>query len=530
MKVYVLPNVGKNNGVATHLETVIKFSKHQVVNGPGTDGIINTQACGVDTNNIDVYTAHSYYADADLKSKWCQSANVRLIHNAKIAKRVICVSEYVKNFLVKNGVNEKKMTVIENPLDLEYIDSITPASNAPYTLFIGDKEVKRPGLFLELAKRCPNDNFIAIGLTDVKDIPPNVVRLHPMPREQTLRYMKGCSIFLLLSKRESCPYALLEAMAMGKTCVVANFAGQREIIEPYYNGYTFDPDNIINLTKVFNLAKQTPLGDKARYIIERKFDARIQVPKIDSVYSPPKISIFTYVFCSKENNRLPLLMECIKSISDQKYPSYEHVIVDDGSTIPLHQEILKLNDPNIRYCWKTNTGIIKSTKTFNHALTRMQGEFIMLLSSDDVHMPGTLVELSCYLISHPTISGVVCNYVHQRLTPDGKVTSERVVIRTEKEPISKVLLKTNCVNGCAIMFRKSCLDKIELPPDQTGFAADYDLWVRLSEVAEIHRYNKIFLKYRDFGNTTRKITQQDMFYRKKCTDYVIFHALKRRRK
>jgi len=239
----------------------------------------------------------------------------------------------------------------------------------------------------------------------------------------------------------------------------------------------------------------------------------------------PKVSIITYVYCSKTNGRLRQLKENIESISSQKYPSYEHIIVDDGSEIDISEV---KNFPNVIYYKKDHTGITNSTKTFNFGLKRMTGKYGMILSSDDVHLSNTILTLVNFLEKHSNYVAVTGNVIHQTLLPNGTVKSQRMIIKKDSLPIEKSLLSKNCVNACATMFRKDSLDKIELPPDQTGFAADYDLWVRLSEVGKFFRLPNMLIKYRNFGNATRIITQKDMEYRNKCISFVKRMAKQRR--
>ena len=525
MDVNIFPNVGKDNGVATHVIIVKRHSRFRLVN-QDTGGIVNVQAIGDSYKKIDVFTAHSYYADEQL-TDYGKKANARLLRNAKQAKRVICVSKYVRDFLVSNGVDKWKTVVIENPVDIVYLDTIKPSKlNLPktFTLFVGDKEVKRPGMFIELARSFPNDNFVAVGLPKGMNAPKNVTVLSKLSRPELLSVIRSCSIFVLLSKRESCPYALLEAMTMGKACIASRFAGQQEIIQNTKNGYTFLPDNLDNLCKAYTYAKDTPIN--GRWYVEKYHDARIQVPKIDSVYSPPKVSVITYVHCSKDNNRLPLLLEAIRSVQAQKFDSYEHVIVDDGSTIDLRGEILRLKDHHIKYYYKPNTGIIETTETFNLGFLRCQGEYCIILPSDDLHMTNTMGRLSSYLDAHRNVISVVSNYIDQRFK-DGVLRKESKVIRNEGS-IKNELLKTNSVNAVGCMFRRNALRYIEMPPDDTGFASDYDLWIKLSEVGPFVRIPDCLIKYRAFANATRFKTQKDMDYRRACIARIIARAKRRR--
>jgi glycosyltransferase involved in cell wall biosynthesis len=247
------------------------------------------------------------------------------------------------------------------------------------------------------------------------------------------------------------------------------------------------------------------------------------------IMATPKISIVTYVYCTEQNGRWRQLSQNIESIHSQNYPNYEHIIVDDGSPIDLEHLIKSLKDSHIKYIRKPHTGILENTKTFNCGLKVVTGKYCMILSSDDIHIPGTMMLLSNYLESHPKFIAVTGSAIHEVLSRNGKVISSRKNVIKDKIPIHQMLIIKNCINACATMFRSEVLKKIQLPPDQTGFAADYDLWVRISEHGTIFRIANSVIKYRNFGNATRILTQKDQAYRQKCINYVKATANARRK-
>lgn len=82
------------------------------------------------------------------------------------------------------------------------------------------------------------------------------------------------------------------------------------------------------------------------------------------------------------------------------------------------------------------------------------------------------------------------------------------------------------------MFRKTALDQIELPNDKAGMAADYDMWIKLSEVGPIMMIPQIVVKYRDFGNAMRCYKDKKQSRKKKLREaslkYIKNQAKKRR--
>ena len=69
-------------------------------------------------------------------------------------------------------------------------------------------------------------------------------RLHILGyRNDVIRIMKSCDIFVFPSKREGLPVALMEAMACGLPCVASGVRGNRDLIENGTNGFILESTN-----------------------------------------------------------------------------------------------------------------------------------------------------------------------------------------------------------------------------------------------------------------------------------------------
>lgn len=234
-----------------------------------------------------------------------------------------------------------------------------------------------------------------------------------------------------------------------------------------------------------------------------------------------KVSVITYVYCTKKNGRLKLLKEAIESVANQGFDSYEHIIVDDGSTVPLKPLLEQYK--NISYYRKKNTGITQSTMTFNYGFKVAKGEYCIILPSDDLQVNGSLAGLSKYLDNHPKVGMAIGNAIYETM----KGNTRKWTYRADKPPY-EALMERNVVNACAVMFRTSLLKKIQLPSDQAGFAADYDLWIRLSEVGKWGIAPVDVVRYRHVADSTRNKTRKDRQYRSRCLFFVHSEMRKRR--
>ena len=82
-------------------------------------------------------------------------------------------------------------------------------------------------------------------------------------RGEVARLMNGCTIFILASRKENCPMALLEAMAAGKACVASGVGGVPELIENGKTGLLVRPGNPGELARAMGrLLKEGKLRER----------------------------------------------------------------------------------------------------------------------------------------------------------------------------------------------------------------------------------------------------------------------------
>ncbi|MGN0423809.1 MAG: glycosyltransferase [Acetatifactor sp.] len=97
---------------------------------------------------------------------------------------------------------------------------------------------KNPALFNTIAGQMPDVAFVWVG-DEKKDTltAENIEATGLLGHEETIRRVKHADIFLLTSVFEGLSLALLEAMALGRICVVSDVPGNREVITNGVNGY-----------------------------------------------------------------------------------------------------------------------------------------------------------------------------------------------------------------------------------------------------------------------------------------------------
>lgn len=90
-------------------------------------------------------------------------------------------------------------------------------------------------------------------------------------------YLRAADLFVLPSKSEGLPNAVLEAMACGLPCVAADIGGTRDLVQEGHTGYLFrlnDPESLSHAMRNVTRDDLGRLGAVARRVVEEGFSVR----------------------------------------------------------------------------------------------------------------------------------------------------------------------------------------------------------------------------------------------------------------
>lgn len=139
---------------------------------------------------------------------------------------------------------------------------------------------KNPELFNDIAKEFPDIDFVWIGAGPLEEKldSSNIEITGWLTRVQVMARIMEADIFLFPSVWESLSIALMEAMYIGKPCVVSRVDGNRDVIRSNYNGYVCDTKEeylsaISFLIDNKEIAKQ--YGQQARQDILDKYNVNV---------------------------------------------------------------------------------------------------------------------------------------------------------------------------------------------------------------------------------------------------------------
>lgn len=217
----------------------------------------------------------------------------------------------------------------------------------------------------------------------------------------------------------------------------------------------------------------------------------------------PKVSVIMSVY-----NGGRYLRKAIDSILNQTFQDFEFIIIDDASTDSTSDMLSQYRDDRIRvYRNPHQMGVYKSV---NFGLKRALGEYIARMDADDISLPQRLERQKKFLDENHNYALVGSRFYI--MDESGQILAEEKLPLTNEE-IQKRLLVGNCFGQGTVMFRRDCVEKLGFYNEQFKYAADYDLWLRMSEQYELCNLNEFLCKWRRHckGISQAHRAEQDRF-------------------
>ena len=205
----------------------------------------------------------------------------------------------------------------------------------------------------------------------------------------------------------------------------------------------------------------------------------------------PRISVIMSVY-----NGLPYLNLAVESILNQSFGDFEFIIIDDGSNDGSFDTISQYAALDNRIILIRNPANMGYTRSLNIGLERAKGDFIARQDADDISQQMRFEKQVDFLGRNPQVGllGTFSEFIDE----NGNLLSGNYPLITQNAQIQTRLYEMNCIRHGSVMIRRSSLEKVgmyydvELEPSE-----DYDLWLRIGEVAEIDNYPEALYIYRE---------------------------------
>jgi glycosyltransferase involved in cell wall biosynthesis len=223
----------------------------------------------------------------------------------------------------------------------------------------------------------------------------------------------------------------------------------------------------------------------------------------------PLVSIIIPVY-----NSSAYLEDALRSALEQDYENKEIIVVDDGSTDST-PTILRSFEDRITILKQTNAG---PGPARNRGLKHAKGTYIAFLDADDWWVPEKLRWQVKYLQQHPEVGAVYSRWMCWYPNAEGSfsypsmppVVRSPSIVPEDSGSIYTRLLFECCLLTSTVLLRRSVVEEVGLFNEGLLRGQDYDYWLRLSRVSQIHKLDHALALYRQHeDNIVKKYPERN---------------------
>lgn len=216
----------------------------------------------------------------------------KLKYTNKRVNKIICISDYIKNVLISDGIDKEKLVTVRSGVDISKFEGVIPSVEVQYNLgikngecligtvaaFAGHKDY--PNLlkaFSIVLKKYSNTKLCIVGDGPLKKqvysiaedlkITENIIFAGFV--NNVGEYLHSFDIFVLASKKEGLGTSIIDALSVGLPVVTTKSGGIPELIIDDENGVLVEPQDPNNLAEALvellsNPEKRLRLGKAAK--------------------------------------------------------------------------------------------------------------------------------------------------------------------------------------------------------------------------------------------------------------------------
>jgi len=228
------------------------------------------------------------------------------------ASKVIALTKSEADQYMKMGVNENKIEIVPNGIDLSEYNKLPKKGgfrkqysinkNERIILYLGRiHKIKGVDLlvqtFADLLKKIDNIRLVIVGpddgfLSELKraienlKISDKILLTGPLYGEDKSKAYIDADVFVLPSVYETFPMTILEACAFGKPTIVTNRCGIADFVNRFGYVVDYDKNQLFDaIIKILNNKRFREIsGEKGRKLVNIEFNWEKIVQKIERVY------------------------------------------------------------------------------------------------------------------------------------------------------------------------------------------------------------------------------------------------------
>jgi glycosyltransferase involved in cell wall biosynthesis len=204
-------------------------------------------------------------------------------------------------------------------------------------------------------------------------------------------------------------------------------------------------------------------------------------------------------------NHQNFLGESIESVLNQSLSDLELIIINDGSTDNTEKILLNYKDERIKYYHQINSG---AHSAINKGISFAKGKYISILNSDDIYEINRLEKCYKFLEANKKYAAIVTkllpidvksNFLEKNTSTHIKAFFDWYIsvipyFLDDSFPL-RFYSYNIAITSSNFFYRKSLSKKIgEYLP--LRYAHDWDILIRMSDLAEIYYMDEELLRYR----------------------------------
>lgn len=188
-------------------------------------------------------------------------------------------------------------------------------------------------------------------------------------------------------------------------------------------------------------------------------------------------------------NKADYIEKAVVSVLQQTYPTFELIIINDGSTDDSWQRVARYNDARIQLIDQPNSGV---SVTRNRGVLVASFEYVAFLDADDWWEPTFLEQMAQLIQKYNEAILFGCNYYYVKhgrckVEPKGLTETFRAgYIDYISAYSSQFCVLLNC--SFVVVQKQAFLAVGGFKPN-LRFSEDFDLWIRLALVGKVAYLN-----------------------------------------
>jgi glycosyltransferase involved in cell wall biosynthesis len=190
-------------------------------------------------------------------------------------------------------------------------------------------------------------------------------------------------------------------------------------------------------------------------------------------------------------NHQRFIVKCIESVLTQTFQDFEIIIIDDCSSDGSVDQIKSFKDERIKF--EINSSNNGATSTVNRGISLARGEFIAILSSDDLWHKDKLERQIGFMDGNPDVGAVFSlaelideNGLSLLNSSDQYANIFHQSNRGRHAWLNHFFFNYNCLCHPSALIRRSCFEKVGLYTEGFAQLPDFEMWIKICTNFEIY--------------------------------------------